>query len=57
VNDPLLWIAGLAVVGCLLVALAHAVLKTRKPLERDHVEQLADEAHKKNKEKQTQDRS
>jgi hypothetical protein len=48
-NDPLLWIAALAIAGCLLVALASAVLKTRKPLERDRVEALADEAHKKNK--------
>jgi hypothetical protein len=46
-SDPLLWIAGLAVIGCLLVVLASAVLKTRKPLERDRVDRLAKDAAKK----------
>lgn len=48
-SDPLLWIVGLAVIGILLVVLASAPLKTRKPLERDRINQAADKATKKNK--------
>jgi beta-lactamase regulating signal transducer with metallopeptidase domain len=47
-HDPLIWIAGAAIVGCLLIVLASIMLKTRKPLDRNHVERLVDEAHKKN---------
>lgn len=46
-GDPLLWITGIAIVGLLLVLTAGAVLRTRKPLERDHVQQLVDDAAKK----------
>jgi hypothetical protein len=56
-GDPLLWIAGLAIVGTLLVVLAGAVLRMRKPLERDRVQALVNDAATKDKEKHTQDRS
>jgi hypothetical protein len=50
-SDPLLWIAAFAIIGCLLVLLANIVLKMHKPLDRNHVEQLADKAHRKNEER------
>jgi di/tricarboxylate transporter len=54
-GDPLLWIAGIAILGCLLIVLASVVLKMRRPLERDRVERLIDEAQR--EQKQTRDRS
>jgi uncharacterized OsmC-like protein len=48
-KDPLLWIAALAIAGCLLIALANATLKMRKPRERERVDKLAEDAAKKNK--------
>jgi hypothetical protein len=41
-GDPLLWIAALAVIGCLLIVLASTILKMRHPNQRQRVDRLAE---------------
>lgn len=52
-GDPLLWIAGIAIIGLPLVLTASAVLRTRKPLERDRINHIVDDAAKKDKNDKT----
>lgn len=50
-GDPLLWIAALAVIGCLLIVLASIVLKMRHPRQRERVDHLAEHQAKRDEDR------